>query len=129
MYTRHEAHDVSNGDRLIESEQLCQSAKRQPAHSKVVFDGRRYRYKQYSYDLLSDAVSYAQLDASSPTFQMEPYVCPQWVDVDRPAEADQRSMVDLNITFDGKYYRYGDDRYEHFADAINYAKLVGQVRS
>jgi hypothetical protein len=121
--------DMSNDIRQTKTNRLSGSAEGQGAHCGVVFDGRYYRYKQYRYDLLSDAVSYAQLDVSRPASQQEPDVYPQWVEVDQPAETEWRTMADLKITFDGKYYRYGEYRYEHFADAINYAKLERQVRS
>jgi hypothetical protein len=129
MFNSDAERKVSNSGRQIESGQLAESTERQMAHSEVVFDGRYYRYKQYRYDLLSDAVSYAQLDASRATSQTEPDVYPQWVEVDQPAEAERQTMADLNITFDGKYYRYGAYRYENFADAINYAKLERKIRS
>jgi len=122
-------HQASNSDRQFESGRFSEIAECQVAHSEVVFDGRYYRYKQYRYDLWSDAVSYAQLDASRPVSRTEPNVYPQWVAVDQPAQEEWQSMADLNITFDGKFYRYGEYRYEHFADAINYAKLERQVRS
>jgi hypothetical protein len=120
---------VSNSGRQIESSQLSESAERQMTHSGIGFDGRYYRYKQYRYDLLSDAVSYAQLDASRPASRMEPDVYPQWAEVDQPAEAERQTMADLNITFDGKLYQYGEYRYENFADAISYAKLERRIRS
>ena len=38
---------------------------RQMAELGVTFDGRSYRYREYRYDLLSDALSYARLDHAS----------------------------------------------------------------
>ena len=34
-----------------------------------------------------------------------------------------RQMAELCITFDGRIYRYRGYRYEHFTDAVNYARL------
>lgn len=43
----------------------------------------------------------------------------------RPAgAADERTLAELGITFDGRDYRYESYRYERLADALAYASLV-----
>ncbi|MGE5651159.1 hypothetical protein [Noviherbaspirillum sp. UKPF54] len=114
---------VPNRDSQIENE------KRQMAELGVTYDGRSYRYKEYRYDLLSDALNYARLEHSSSSYleeQEEAPAPPQWIEPDKPTEADKRMMEKLAITFDGKYYRYHDYRYDHLVDAIHYAQ---QTRS
>jgi hypothetical protein len=114
---------ASNSGHPIENDRRIENEKRQMAEFGVAFDGRCYRYKEYRYDLLSDALNYAQLDRSRPTYRAEADIQPQWVEPEKPTEEEQRRMAELGITFDGKYYRYGDYRYDHFTDAINYAQL------
>lgn len=104
------------------SGRFSEDVERQMAQSGIGFDGRFYRYKQYRYDLLADAVRYAQLDASRQTSRTEPDVSLQWAQVAQPTETEWKTMSDLGIRFDGKSYRYGEYRYENFVDAINYAK-------
>lgn len=101
----------------LESEQL------QMAECGVTFDGRSYRYQEYRYDVLSDALRYAQLDRSRPTYRAGTDIQAPPLKAEKPVEAEQRLMDELGITFDGKYYHYGEYRYDHFADAIKYAQL------
>jgi hypothetical protein len=103
--------------RRLESEQL------QMAECGVTLDGRSYRYQEYRYDVLSDALKYAQLDRSRPTYRAGPDIQGPPLKAEKPVEAEQRLMDELGINFDGKYYHYGEYRYDHFADAIKYAQL------
>jgi hypothetical protein len=120
--------ELSSGKSLT-SENTAENAhkieemKHQMAEMGITFNGLQYRYKGYHYDMLSDAMNYARLDRSRPSLSAE--ACDQSSDPkpEHPTEADQRLMVELGITFDSKHYRYGDYRYDHFADAINYARL------
>lgn len=115
--------NVPNIDNQIEDDRRREVEKRQMAELGVAFDGRYYRYKEYRYDNLSDALNYAQLDRSRPTYRAEPYTQSQHVEPEQPTDEEQRLMVELSITFDGKWYRYDDYRYDHFVDAINYVQL------
>ncbi len=102
----------------IENEQ------RRMAGSGVTFDGHSYRYREYRYDLLSDALSYARLDPSRSTYQKAATTSSQWIEPEKPTEAEQQQMARLAITFDGKHYRYRDYRYDRLVDAIDYAELT-----
>jgi hypothetical protein len=108
---------IDEHSRQLEDEQ------RQMAEFGVAFDGRNYRYKEYRYDLLSDALKYAQLDRSRPTYRAEVDIQAPPLKAEKPVEAELRLMDEFGITFDGKYYRYDEYRYDHFADAIKYAQL------
>ena len=88
----------------------------------VEFDGHSYRYKQYRYDLLSDALAYAQLDRSRPTFRAEAYVQPRLQVREQPTEAQQQLMAELGITFDGRCYEFYGFHYDQFANAIKYVQ-------
>lgn len=94
------------------------------AESGVAFDGRSYWYRQYHYDLLDDALAYARQDMSRPIGPAESEGHRHWQQADAPNAATLLLMTQLGITFDGKYYRYDDYRYDRFIDAINYARLI-----
>jgi hypothetical protein len=89
----------------------------------VRFDGRFYRYKDYHYDLLADALRYATLDRDSHPYQATTDDAPIWTAPDEPTEEERQVMKELDVTFDGRYYRYSDYRYDRLADAVNYARL------
>lgn len=114
---------VPDNDPPLESQRQIEDDSRQMTELGVAFDGRYYRYKEYRYDILSDALNYARLDRSRPTYREEPYIQPRRVEPEQPTDKQQRLMVELAITFDGKWYRYDGYRYDHFVDAINYAQL------
>jgi hypothetical protein len=87
----------------------------------IGFDGRYYRYKQYRYDLLSDALHYARFDRAQPAYRTEDDIPPQWIAPETPTAEQQKQMADLGVSFDGKYYRYAGYRYDQFTDAAHYA--------
>jgi hypothetical protein len=97
--------------------------RRELAPIGIGFDGRSYRYGEYRYDLLSDAINYARLDRSKSTCRTQGHGPPQWIMPKLPTAEEQQQMDALGISFDGKYYRYADFRYDQFADAIHYAVL------
>lgn len=96
---------------------------RDAAGMGVGFDGRFYRYRTYRYELCSDAVAYAELDRYKPQYRERIIQSAPWETTTAPTDSEHRVMEALGITFDGKYYRYGSYRYEHCADAANYAEL------
>jgi hypothetical protein len=100
-----------------------ESEEQQNAEFGIVFDGRNYRYKEYRYDRVTDAIAYAKLDRSRPGYVKAGLVQPKWPEPKRPSALNQEVMDKLGITFDGKCYRLGEYRYDQFADAINYAQL------
>lgn len=97
--------------------------KRQMAELGIAFDGRCYWYQEYRYELLSDALNYARLDRTRPTYEPKIHVYPEWREPEKPSVEQQRTMAELGVSFDGKRYRYREYRYDHLIDAINYAKL------
>jgi hypothetical protein len=97
--------------------------KRQMAELGVAFDGRCYWYQEYCYDLLSDALNYARHDRAKAGYEPKIYVYPEWREPEKPSAEEQRTMAELGVSYDGKYYRYREYRYDHLGDAINYARL------
>lgn len=87
-----------------------------------------FLYRQYRYQVLADAVHYAELERGKIDYQAEVNVQPAWVPAPEPAEGDWRLMQELGITFDGRQYRLLDYRYDRFEDAINQARLMRTER-
>lgn len=93
----------------------------------IGFDGRFYRYREYRYDRLADALNYAELDIARtgrPPLQAQG----EWLAPLRPTAEEQEQMASLGIAFDGKHYLYDGYRYERCSDAINYARLKATRR-
>lgn len=92
------------------------------AESGIDYDGRSYWYRQYRYDRIQDALAYAGLDQSRPDTEPELAGQRRWQEPEPPSAATRQLMAELGITYDGRYYRYEDYRYDQFVDAINYAQ-------
>jgi hypothetical protein len=100
--------------------------RRELASLGIGFDGRYYRYKEYCYDLCSDAVSYAQLEHSKSLYREKDSSPPLWKKPEGPTDKEQRLMAEFGVTFDGKRYRYETYVYDRLVDAIHYAGLERQ---
>jgi hypothetical protein len=120
--------DTRSAAKRSESGECFIGEQRVPAHDAIVFDGRYYRYKSYRYDLLSDARDYAQLDVTRSESSVVVGDYGNWTEAEQPTEAERQTMADLSISFDGKYYRYEEYRYDQFSAAINYAQLMQRIR-
>lgn len=125
MVTTESRNSNVNQVRQIENERhALRDAERDVAASLGVgFDGQFYRYRTFRYARCADAISYAKLDRDKPQFQAKAINALPWEKPVEPTEQEQREMTALGITFDGMYYLYAGYRYEHCADAANYAKL------
>ena len=91
------------------------------AQLSITFNGRSYVYNGHRYDHLVDAVNYAELMQTHPERNTPgPFV------IDRrapsPSAADIALMDTLAIVFDAGTYRFDTFRYDHLADAVNYAR-------
>ena len=116
--------DVPGRDDQSEGEDGFDDERRTAREFGIGFDGRRYRYRAYRYDLFVDALNYAQLKRAKPGFREEAVVEVQWLDPEVPTDAEMHAMDELSISFDGQLYHYGDYRYERADDALNYARLM-----
>ena len=88
----------------------------------ISFNGTQFVYRDYKYDKLADAVSYARQDAlraSSAPFGTHAVT---WVDPVTPSADDLSLMEQYGVTSDQGRFRYGDYRYDRMADAIDYAR-------
>lgn len=88
----------------------------------ISFDGTQYRYREFKYDRLRDALAYAALDAARGGAHPSMSDPAEWLDRRVPAASDEESMRQARITFEGGRYRYQDFRYDRLADAIQYAR-------
>ncbi|MGE5491624.1 MAG: hypothetical protein ACM31P_10110 [Actinomycetota bacterium] len=94
----------------------------------IGFDGRFYRYREYRYDRLADALKYAELDSTRSG--RPPLQAPgEWLAPHRPKADDRALMERFGIAFDGRHYLYDGYRYDHCDDAVNYARLKEARRS
>jgi hypothetical protein len=99
---------------------------RQMVDFSIGYNGQHSAYKGYRYDLLADAVAYAQLMRSRPMQEdaggrFSPASAPA------PPTDTERSLMDsLAIDFRDGAYRFKGYRYDGLMDAVNYAKLSRQ---
>lgn len=89
----------------------------------VRFDGRCFRYQSYRYDALQDALRYAKADLAGA--QPAPDDMPLWTEPEALSEAQQASMRELGISYDGRQYHYREYCYDHLSDALSYARRQG----
>lgn len=112
-----------DNERPTELERISEEERHRLGGPGVGFDGRKYRYKSFSYDKSTDALNYSRLDRArlgSGSASEDP---PEWAHTIVPTEAERQQMDKLGITYDGKQYRYQEYRYDRVTDAINYARL------
>jgi hypothetical protein len=88
----------------------------------IVHRGRWYLYGGYRYDRLADAVDYAVLMRSRPSRRPTGDALTQADDEPLPDASDLRLMAELGISLEGGVYRFETFRYDHLADAVNYAR-------
>jgi hypothetical protein len=100
----------------------------QMAELRIASDGNHYFFNGYRYDRLPDAIAYAELmksrplqvDAGGPN-RRNAHVMP-------PDDADVALMARLGITYSKGVYFLGEFRYDHLADALDYAnRMQGRV--
>ena len=88
----------------------------------IYFDGRNYRYRDYRYGRLRDALAYARLMRSRYPDEA-PGITPAHDSmVQSPSESQRELMQQLSISMDAGLYRLGDFRYDNLADAVSYAR-------
>jgi len=89
-------------------------------------DGRGYEYSGYHYDRLADAVGYARLMRSRLLQDGVGGPYSHSMTLDAPTGAERELMASLAINFEAGAYRFEAFRYDHLADAVNYAKLAAR---
>ena len=88
----------------------------------ISFDGKQFVYRDFQYERLADAISYAELDIQREGKQAVAATAADWLLRPVPNSADQALMQQLGVTFNDWCYKFGDYRYDRLADALNYAR-------
>lgn len=89
----------------------------------ISYNGRRYQYDRYRYDLLADAVNYAKLQRSGLAGGELEAPLPPPEQVETPDASQRELMASLEISFTDGLFHFGPYRYERLRDAVNYARL------
>ncbi|HEU0203509.1 MAG TPA: hypothetical protein VFR86_24120 [Burkholderiaceae bacterium] len=93
----------------------------------ITYNGRHYEYDIYRYDHLADAVNYARLQRAKPPGEGEGGSMRTREVIEAPTESQRQLMAELGITYQDGVYRFGTYRYDRLADAVNYARLQGNL--
>jgi hypothetical protein len=88
----------------------------------IQFDGRKYRYREYQYEKLGDAIAYAHLMRLRNMSDDSRAAVPRVSVVQPPGESQRQLMQQLSISFDDGTYKLGPFRYDNLADAVSYAR-------
>lgn len=107
----------------VEADLPLDAGRRLMAEFSIHYDGRCYVYNGYHYDRLADAIGYARLvhTRSAPHDLVHPFRRAEVIEA--PNEADRKLMAELSISFEAGQYEFEGFRYDHLADAANYAYM------
>jgi hypothetical protein len=95
---------------------------------RIWFDGRKFHYQHYRYDILADAIAYATLDQRRPDFQSLPLPL-TWEQWTEPTAEEAEIMATFGISYVNGSYRYREFRYDHLEHALSYAHQVSAKTS
>lgn len=88
----------------------------------ISFNGTQFVFRDFKYDRLSDAFSYAELDIQREGRQPVATSSANWLTRPTPNNTDRALMQQFGITFEDWRYKFRDYRYDRLADALNYAR-------
>ncbi|AKU20796.1 hypothetical protein MJ904_22015 [Massilia sp. MB5] len=91
------------------------------ARFEVSFDGKRYAYRQYRYELFCDALRYARAEHAKQGFLRDKAFQACWKAPYAPSDAEQIEMGQFGIAYAKGHYLYGGYRYSQLSDAVAYA--------
>lgn len=111
-YVAHDADEASSpSDRI-----------RLMTQHSIHYDGRRYRYGDYRYDRLADAIAYSRLMTSRYlTRSGGATVIDESIEL--PDAPTWQLMADLSISLKGGMFTFDGFRYDQLSDAVNHARL------
>jgi hypothetical protein len=95
------------------------------AEFSITRHGRYYHFDTYRYELLSDAIAFAEIvRARSPhTAQRpDPSALEKCDDAQTPNAADQQLMQEFSISLQNYSFVFEGFRYDRLIDAVNYAR-------
>ncbi|WP_426161882.1 hypothetical protein [Pseudoduganella sp. R-34] len=88
---------------------------------EISFDGLRYTFRQYRYDVFGDALRYAIAEHAKEGFVPDDGFRPNWRSAYRPTDAEDFLMRQHRIVFATGRFHYGGYRYDQLRDAVTYA--------
>lgn len=95
------------------------------AACEVSFDGRYYRFREYRYEQLADALRYARAQYAKAGFVPDRAFVPDW-QAPPTLDAEQRAlMARWGIGFASGRFTFGPYRYDLLPDAVAYARVHG----
>jgi hypothetical protein len=97
------------------------------AEFSIVQYGRYYWCEGYRYELLADAVAYAQVIRARRARRAIPSLPTRFEIVELPNASDRQLMTELSIAFENGRFVFEGFRYDRLIDAANYARLRGSV--
>jgi len=105
---------------------LCDSACSESDESlasrfEITFDGSRYAFRQYRYDLFQDALRYAMAEHAKKGFLRNEAFYPSWKAKFHPSAEDERTMKLHGIAYFNGRYLYGGYQYGQLSDAVAFA--------
>jgi hypothetical protein len=93
----------------------------------IAFNGTQFVYRDFKYDRLADAFSYAELDIQREGRQPVATTSADWLPRPIPNSVDQALMKQYGIIFEDWRYKFRGYRYDRLADAVNYARVVNHL--
>lgn len=115
--------DGKCGDDMTDLADL-ESISRLAARLEIIFDGKRYGYRQYRYDRFEDALRYARADHSKSGFQPDDAFTPHWEPRYSPSDKESLEMQRLGVTYVNGRFSFSVFRYDRLADALAYASAA-----
>ncbi|XJN69797.1 hypothetical protein ACHMW6_18385 [Pseudoduganella sp. UC29_106] len=91
------------------------------ARFEISFDGKRYVFRQYQYELFRDALRYAVVEYGKDGFVRDLSFRPSWQVAFHPTDDDETIMKRHGIVYVEGHYLYGGYRYDQLFDAIAFA--------
>jgi hypothetical protein len=88
----------------------------------ITHHGRYYHFDGYRYELLADAIAFAQLVRARPLYRTDPPEFVEFDAVELPSSADLQLMLELSISFEGGCFVFEGFHYDRLIDAANYAR-------
>ena len=106
--------------------------RRRMTELSITRHGRHYHFDGYRYELLSDAIVFAELvraRPSQPTQRSQQQAFETCDAVQAPSAADRQLMQELSISLENYSFIFEGFRYDKLIDAVNYARHRREIDS
>ncbi|NJO13246.1 MAG: hypothetical protein HC872_07025 [Gammaproteobacteria bacterium] len=102
------------------------------AELSITRHGRYYHFEGYRYELLADAIAFAELvraRSSQPAQRPQQQVVEKCDVPEGPSAADRQLMQEFSISFENHSFVFERFRYDQLRDAVNYARHCRELAS